>query len=78
MKEELKQQLHALVDSIDDAAKLQMLMEDAEAYLADTEEEDDMTKEETAELDKAIAEAERGETISWEELKSKMEEWRKK
>lgn len=79
MKEELKQQLHALVDSIDDEAKLQLLMEDAEAYLADTEEgEDDLTDEEWAQIEQAEQEIERGEYITWEEMKEKLQAWRER
>ncbi len=79
MKEELKQQLHALVDSIDDEAKLQMLMEDAEAYLADTEEEeDDLTEEEWKQIQQAEDEIERGEYITWEEMKEKLQAWKER
>ena len=42
------------------------------------EEGDDLTEEQWKELDEAIQEADRGETISWEELKKEMDQWRSK
>ena len=78
MKEELKQQLHALVDSIDDTAKLQMLMEDAEAYLADTDEEDDLTEEEWAELQQAEERINSGEYDTLEDTFKLLQEWKEK
>jgi hypothetical protein len=51
MQEDLKRQLHTLVDSIEDKAKLQLLIQDAEAYLTGVEEEDDLSDEDAEGID---------------------------
>ena len=38
---------------------------------------DELNAKQLEELDKAIKEADNGETISWDEFKKDMEEWRK-
>src|SRR5687768_8006394 len=84
-KEELKKKLHELIDSIDDEHTLNVLNEDVVPYVIENrtkeadEAEDDLTEEELKELDEAIEEVDRGETISFEsfdEFKKNMEEWR--
>jgi predicted transcriptional regulator len=83
-KEELKKKLHELIDSIEDEHTLSVLNEDIVPYVIEnrTEEthdiEDDLTEEQLKDLDESIAEADRGETISYEEFKKNMEEWRTK
>jgi hypothetical protein len=80
--EELKKKLHELIDNIDDEHTLSVLNDDVVPYVIEnrTKEandiEDDLTEEELKELDEAIEEADRGETISFEEFKKNMEEWR--
>jgi hypothetical protein len=81
-QEELKKKLHELIDSIDDEHTLSILNEDIVPYVIENrtkekdEADDDLTEEQLKELDEAIAEANRGETISYEEFKKNMEEWR--
>ena len=81
-QEELKKKLHELIDSIDDEHTLSVLHEDVVPYVIENrskeadEEEDDLTEDELKELDEAIEEVDRGETISFEEFKKNMEEWR--
>ena len=81
-QEELKKKLHELIDSIDDEHTLNVLNEDIVPYVIENrtkeadEAEDDPTDEELKELDEAIEEVERGETISFEEFKKNMDEWR--
>jgi PHD/YefM family antitoxin component YafN of YafNO toxin-antitoxin module len=88
-KEELKKKLHELIDGIEDEHILKVLNEDVIAYMITTmdgdtnededDEEDDLSDEQLKELDEAIAEVDRGETISfesYEEFKKNMEEWR--
>lgn len=82
-KEELKQKLYKLIDSIEDEHVLNVLNEDIVPYVIENrtkekDEEDDLTEEQLKELDEAIQEIERGETISWEELKKEMAAWRSK
>jgi hypothetical protein len=85
-KDELKKKLHELIEGIDDEHILKVLNEDVIGYMIttmdeDTNEdendfEDDLTEEQLKELDEAIAEVDRGETITWEEFKKDMEETR--
>ena len=80
-QEELKKKLHELIDSIDDEQTLSVLNEDVVPYVIEnrTKESDDiedyLTDEQLKDLDEAIAEADRGETISYEEFKKNMDEW---
>ena len=81
-KEELKKKLHELIDSIEDEHILSVLNEDIVPYVIENRSkeaddvEDGLTEEQLKELDEAIAEVDRGETISFEEFKKNMEEWR--
>ncbi|HEY8894760.1 MAG TPA: hypothetical protein VIM79_08085 [Niastella sp.] len=81
-QEELKKKLHDLIDSIEDEHTLSVLHEDIVPYVIENrtkeadEVEDDLTDEDLKELDEAIEEIDRGETISFEEFKKNMEEWR--
>lgn len=80
-KEELKQKLYKLIDSIEDERILKTLNEDLAPYAINRAKEsvkDDLTDEQLRELDEADKEIERGETISWEQLKKEMGEWRSK
>lgn len=80
-QEELKKKLHELIDSIDDEHTLGVLNEDVVPYVIEnrTKESDDiendLTDEQLKDLDEAIAEANRGETISYEGFKTNMDEW---
>ncbi len=77
--EQLKQELHAYIDSINDEETLIMVHEDIAAYLNNDSarelEENYLTEEQEKELDEAIREADAGETISWEEFKQSMARW---
>lgn len=78
-KEELKKELHQLIDSIDDEHILNVLNEDVVPYVIDNRtrelDEDDLTEEQEKELEKAIKEADAGETVSFEEFKKTMSRW---
>jgi hypothetical protein len=80
-KEELKQKLYKLIDSIEDEHVLNVLNDDVVPYVIENrtkeldDEEEDLTEEQLKELDEAIEEADRGETISEEEFYKNMEEW---
>jgi hypothetical protein len=81
-KEELKQKLYKLIDSIDDEHVLNVLNEDIVPYVIENrakepdKAEDALTEEQLKELDEAIAEVDKGETITYEEFKKNMDEWR--
>lgn len=78
-KEELKKELHKLIDSIEDEHTLNVLNEDIMPYVIENRtkdmDEDDLTEEQEKELDQAIKEAENGETVSYEEFKKAISRW---
>jgi PHD/YefM family antitoxin component YafN of YafNO toxin-antitoxin module len=86
--DELKKKLHELIDNIDDEHTLSVLNDDVVPYVIENrtkeaddeadEAEENLTEEQLKDLDESIAEADRGETISFEEFKKNMEEWRTK
>ncbi|MDI9364712.1 MAG: hypothetical protein QM541_07165 [Flavobacterium sp.] len=80
----IKQQLHQMIDAIDDAQVLNVLREEAATYILqkDVAEYDDdrdpinyLTPEQLQDLEESIEEVERGEVITYDELKAKMKEW---
>lgn len=83
-QEELKKKLHELIDSIDDEHTLSVLNEDIVPYVIESRSketddiEDNLTEEQLKDLDEAIIEADKGETISFEEFKKNMDDWRTK
>jgi hypothetical protein len=78
-KEELKKELHLLIDSIEDEETLNMLHEDVAPYVAGISTvEDELTPEQQMELDEAIRQADAGEVISLEEFYSRMGRWHTK
>ena len=82
-KSELKEQLHTLIDGIDDEHVLTVLNEDIMPYVIENrtkekDEEDELTEEQEKELEEGIRQADAGETISWEEFKQMTERWRTK
>jgi hypothetical protein len=81
-KEELKKELHALIDSIDDEETLNVLHDDMVPLVIERDSEtdiiDELTPEQQKELEEAIKEADAGETISWEEFLNAMKRWRTK
>ena len=79
-KEKLKKKLHQLIENIDDEALLKTLNEDIVPYIikkhsAKASEFDDLTPEQQKKLKKAIAEADRGQTISQREFKKALAHW---
>ena len=80
-KEDLKKELHALIDTIDDEHILNVLNDDIVPYVIENrtkekdEEEDDLTPEEEKELAEAIRQADAGETMTFDEFKQKMSGW---
>ncbi len=76
-KEELKKELHLLIDSIEDEETLNMLHEDVAPYVAGISAvEDELTTEQQMELDEAIREADAGEVVSWDEYMEATKRWR--
>ena len=78
MNNELKSQIHQLVDSIEDENVLQMIMEEMAYYAGHKDITDQLNDEQLKELNKAILEADDDEPIDWEDFKKQMIEWEKK
>ena len=77
-KEDLKKELHLLIDNIDDEETLSMVKEDIVAYQKSTEEIDDLsdlTPEERAELEELANEDPDKDSISYEEFKIHTQQW---
>ncbi len=78
-KEELKKELHLLIDSIEDEETLNMLHEDVVPYVAGlSAAEDELTPEQQMELDEAIRQVDAGEVVSWDEYMEATKRWRTK
>lgn len=67
-----------MLESIEDEAVLNQLMEDVAFYASKKDIADELSSKQLKELDKAIEEVENKETISWDEFKKEMAGWRKK
>jgi predicted transcriptional regulator len=74
-KKQLKEELHQLIDNIDDEQVLQTLNEDIIPYVA-TKDTEVLTAQQQQELKEAIAAADNGETVSFDEFKAGMDKWR--
>ena len=77
MSKEIKSKIYQLVDSIKDENILQMVMEDVAYYASDKDVVDELTKEQLKELDEAVSEADKNETMDWNDFKKEMSEWKK-
>lgn len=81
-KEELKQELYKLIDSIDDEHILNVLNEDIVPYVIENrtkemdEAGDDLSEEQLQRLDAAVRQAEEGKTITLDEFNRRMAGWR--
>jgi hypothetical protein len=79
-KEELKKELHQLIDSIDDEETLNVLHDDVVPYLAKSKVDilDELSDEQQKDLLLSIEESERGDNYSKEEFLKILEQWRTK
>jgi hypothetical protein len=78
MSKAVKSKIYKLVEQIEDIAALNQLKEDASFYAAKKDVAEELTPEQLLELDKAIKEADGGETISFETFKKEMKKWQRK
>ena len=67
-----------MIDSIEDENTLQMLMEDVAYYTGYNDVAEDLSQEQLKELDDAISEADKNETVDWNDFKKEMNEWKKR
>jgi competence protein ComGC len=81
-KEELKKELHKLIDNTEDEELLSMVKEDIVAYQTKTKENfddlSDLLSEDRAELEELAKEDPDKDTISEEEFTQHIQEWRTK
>ncbi len=78
MGKTVKSKIYQLLEDIDDENVLNQVMENVAFYATKNEIVDELDATQLAELDKAIEEANQKETISWDDFKKEMNEWRKK
>jgi hypothetical protein len=78
MSKASKTKIYQMLEAIEDEATLNQLMEDVAFYASKEDIVDELNADQLKELDKAIEEADKKETISWDEFKKEMNEWRKK
>jgi hypothetical protein len=78
MSKDIKTKIYKMLESIDDDTVLNQLMEDVAFYAKKKDILDELNTEQLKELDEAIKEADNKKTISWDEFKKEMNEWRKK
>lgn len=77
MNNPLKQKIYEMLESIEDESILYQVMEDVAFYTSGQDVVDTISPKQLLELDEAISEADKGKTISWNEFKKEMNEWRK-
>jgi Arc/MetJ family transcription regulator len=78
MSKTVKSKIYRLLDDIEDEAVLNQVMEDVAFYATKKDIVDQLAPGQLKELDKAIEEADNKETISWDDFKKEMKEWKKK
>ncbi len=78
-KEELKKELHTLIDNTDDEELLNIVKEDIVAYQTEAKKDFDdlsyLTPEEKKELEELATEDPDKDTVSFEEYQKEMKEW---
>lgn len=67
-----------MIDNIEDENVLNQLMEDVSFYASKEDVIDNLTSEQLKELNAAVEEADKNETLSWNDFKKEMNEWTKK
>ena len=78
MSKEVKSKIYEILEGIEDEAVLNQVMEDVVFYASKKDIVDELSSNQLKELDEAIAEADNKQSITWEEFKKEMNEWRKK
>ena len=78
MSKAVKSKIIQMLEDIEDETILNQVMEDVAFYATKKDIVDELNPTQLKELDKAIEEANNKETISWDDFKKEMNEWRKK
>ena len=76
MSKAVKTKIYHLLDGIEDEVVLNQVMEDVAFYATKKDIVDQLAPGQLKELDKAIEEADNKETISWDDFKKEMKEWK--
>lgn len=78
MSKAVKAKIYKLLEGIEDEAVLNQVMEDVAFYATKKDIVNELGPDQLKELDKAIKEADNKETISWDDFKKEIKEWKKK
>ena len=78
MSKIVKTKIYQLLEGIEDEAVLNQVMEEVAFYATKKDVVDELNSDQLKELDKAIEEADNKETISWDDFKKEMKDWKKK
>ena len=78
MSNAVKSKIYQLLEGIEDKTVLKQVMEEVAFYATKKDIVEELDAKQLKELDKAIAEVDNKETISWNDFKKEMNEWRKK
>ena len=78
MSKAVKTKIYKMLEGIEDESVLNQVMEDVAFYATKKDIVDELSTNQLKELDKAIAEADNKETITWDDFKKEINEWRKK
>lgn len=78
MINDLKNQLHQLIEEIEDEEYLSLLKEDAAVYAGKKQPSDELTTEQLKEVQEALTEVDKGQTISFEDFQKHTAQWIKK
>ncbi|MCY7309894.1 MAG: hypothetical protein LH619_03875 [Chitinophagaceae bacterium] len=78
MSKTVKTKKYQLLDGIEDETVLNQVMEDVAFYAIKKDVVDKLNADLLKKLDKAIEKADNKESISWDDFKNEMNEWRKK
>lgn len=76
MDNAIKSKIYQMLEGIEDEAMLNQVMEDVVFYTSKKDIIDNLTGEQLSELDKAIEEADKKETIIWDDFKKEMNGWK--
>ena len=78
MGSDVKSKIYKMLEEIEDETTLNLVMEDVAFYAVKKDIVDELTVLQLEELDTAIKEVANKETITWNEFKKEMNEWRRK
>lgn len=76
MNSKLKEELHNLIDSVDNGSALSILKEDIVLYK--TTSDKNLTSDQINEIREAIDDTAKGATVSYQEFINHVEEWKRK